>query len=276
MGTTTDLFNQVTAQIENDTLQLPGMPDIAVRVQKALADPMMTLPRLSQVIAQDPALSARLIRIANSAWLGRPVKAESLPQALMRLGFWQIRSVALGMALEGLYHSENELVKDELRQNWRLSLELTAAAVTLLNHYNGDKVLHTHTLALGCMCSRIGVLPVLSMAEQDPDIYGDIEFVRRAKAELMVPLGVKVLQAWNFNDETIRLQQTWRQGVGGFKPDYLSFMQLAALLVGQIKVAQRDEVVKMYAEAGCISRPGLWQQPAIQADYQSILTALSD
>jgi HD-like signal output (HDOD) protein len=276
MGDTTDLFNQVTAQIEDDSLQLPGMPDIAVRVQKAIADPMMTLPRLSQVIAQDPALSARLIRIANSAWLGRPVKAESLPQAVMRLGFWQIRSVALGMALEGLYNSQTAWIKEDLQQNWRQSLELTAAAVTLLNHYRGDKVLHSHTLALSCMCSRIGVLPVLSMAEQDPDAYADMEFVRRAKAELSVPLGVKLLQAWNFNDETIRLQHTWRQGVGSFKPDYLSFMQLAAVLLGQIKVTQREEVVKMYAEAGCISRPALWQQPAVQADYQSILSALSD
>ncbi|MGX5915083.1 HDOD domain-containing protein [Aliidiomarina sp. Khilg15.8] len=276
MGDTTDLFKQVTAQIEDDSLQLPGMPDIAVRVQKAIADPMMTLPRLSQVIAQDPALSARLIRIANSAWLGRPVKAESLPQAVMRLGFWQIRSVALGMALEGLFHSQNAWIKDDLQQNWRQSLELTAAAVTLLNQYRGDKMLHTHTLALGCMCSRIGVLPILSMAEQQPDAFADIEFVRRAKAELAVPLGVKLLQEWNFNDETIRLQQTWRQGVGSFKPDYLSFMQLAAVLLGQIKVREPEEVVKMYAEAGCISRPTLWQQPAVQADYQSILSALSD
>lgn len=276
MTNKTELFSLVADEIEKDTLVLPGMPDIAVQVQEAVADPLMTLPRLSKIISQDPALTGRLIRIANSAWLGRAVKAENLPQALTRLGFWQIRNVALGVALEGLYKAKNKQVQEELHTSWRHSLELTAAAVTLLNHYKGDRKLHTHTLALGCMTSRIGMLPILSLAERQPAVFCEPEFLREAEKSLASSLGGKVLRSWNFSSELVEVQENWRLGIASFSPGYLGFMQLAAVLLGQIKVARPDEVVKMFADAGVISRARLWQQPAVQADYQDILSALTD
>ncbi|RUO31216.1 hypothetical protein CWE14_12030 [Aliidiomarina soli] len=274
MHTYTDLLNQVSQQLEDDSIKLPGLPEIAIQVQQAVADPMMTLPKLSRIIARDPALSARLVRIANSAWLGRPVKAENLPQAVMRLGFWQIRNVSLAMALEGLYEAQDAMVKDELREAWRQSLDLTAAAVTLLNHYPGEMDLHSHTLALACSCSRIGVLPLLSVVEQDQ--LSDMEDYYAAKQVLAVPLGTKVLTSWQFSADIIRLHKQWREGIGSLQPSYLSFMQLAGVLTGQIKVTDEKELLKMYASSGCITRPGVWQQPAVQADYQSILSALRD
>lgn len=274
MHTYTDLLQQVSQQLEDDTLKLPGLPKIAMDVQKAVADPMMTLPKLAQLIGRDPALSARLVRIANSAWLGRPIKAENLPQAVMRLGFWQIRNVALAMALEGLYESHDPLIKDELSKVWQQSVELTAAAVTLLNHYPGEADLHSHTLALACTCSRIGVLPLLSALEQDQ--LSDIGDYHAAKQALMIPLGNKVLSSWNFSPEIVHIHQRWREGIGELRPSYLSFLQLAAVLLGQIEVDDTQGLLKLYTDAGCISRPGVWQQPAVQADYQNILSALRD
>lgn len=244
-----------------------------MQVQQAVADPMMTLPKLSQLIARDTALSLRLVRIANSAWLGRPVRADSLPQAVMRLGFWQIRNVALGMALEGLYESSSPLVREELARNWQRSMELTAAAVTLLNHSPHATSFHSHTLALACTCSRIGILPLLSELEASQILSAD-EY--QAKESLVIPLGVEVLQVWNFHPQIIELHQQWREGIGSMKPGYLSFMQLAGVVTGQIEVADADDLMKMYTASGCIIRPGVWQQPAVQADYQSILSALRD
>lgn len=274
MRTHTDLLNQISQQLAADQLKFPGLPDIALQVQNAVSDPQMTLPKLAQIISKDPALSLRLVRIANSAWLGRPVRAENLPQAVMRLGFWQIRNVALGMALEGLYESQDPLVKDELRCNWLQSMELTAAAVTLLNHYQGEADLHGYTLALACTCSRIGILPLLSVAEENG--FPDKHDFNAAKQALAVPLGVEVLSSWQFNNEIIDLHKSWREGIGAMQPSYLSFMQLAGIVTGQIQVNDPKELLKMYADAGCIIRPGVWQQPAVQADYQNILSALRD
>ncbi|MCL5049518.1 MAG: HDOD domain-containing protein [Firmicutes bacterium] len=270
----TDLLNQVSSDLDADTLTLPALPDIAQQVQSAVADPMMTLPRLALIIAKDTALSARLIKIANSAWLGRQLKAENLPQALMRLGFWQIRHVALGMALEGLYQSQNPQVRDEMSRQWQRSIELTAAAVTLLNHYPGEADLHSHTLALACSSSRIGVLPLLAAVERGQ--LNDMEAYRAAQQAIAVPVGAKILAKWTFNDEIVNLHQAWREGIGSPKPSYLSFMQLAGMLSGQIKVSDLDGVLKLYVDSGCISRVGIWRQPTVQADYQSILSALRD
>lgn len=274
MHTYTDLLHQVSRELDADTLVLPGLPEIALQVQRAVADPLMTLPKLARIISKDPALSGRIIRIANSAWLGRPVKAENLPQAVMRLGFWQIQHVALGMALEGLYASHDELVQRELRKNWQKTIQLTAAAITLLNHYPGEVDLHGHTLALACSSSRVGILPLLTAIERDQ--LSDIEEYRAAAEVLAVPLGVKMLKHWNFSDRLVHLHAEWREGVGSFKPSYLSFMQIAGIVTEQIKVESTQEILRFYADEGCIARANIWQQPGVQADYHSILSALSD
>ena len=274
MHTYTDLLQQVSRELDADTLVLPGLPEIALQVQRAVADPLMTLPKLARIINKDPALSGRIIRIANSAWLGRPVKAENLPQAVMRLGFWQIQHVALGMALEGLYASQDELVQAELRKNWQKTIQLTAAAITLLNHYPGEVDLHGHTLALACSSSRVGILPLLTAIERDQ--LSDIEEYRAAAEVLAVPLGVKILKHWNFSDRLVKLHAEWREGVGSLKPSYLSFMQMAAIVTGQINVESPQAVLRFYADEGCIARANIWQQPSVQADYQSILSALGD
>lgn len=274
MHTYTDLLQQVSRELDAESLVLPGLPEIALQVQHAVADPMMTLPKLARIINKDPALTGRIIRIANSAWLGRPVKAENLPQAVMRLGFWQIQHVALGMALEGLYDSQDDLVRNELKQSWQKTMQLTAAAITLLNHYPGEVDLHGHTLALACSSSRVGILPLLNAIERDQ--LSDIDDYRAAAQALEVPLGVKILQHWNFSDPLVRLHHQWREGVGSFKPSYLSFMQMAGIVTEQIEVESVQQVLKYYAHAGCISRANIWQQPSVQADYQSILSALSD
>ena len=65
---------------------------------------------MSDIIAQDPALSVGMIKVANSALLGRSVKVETINQAVTRIGLRQIKSIATAMAVEQVFVSENKIV----------------------------------------------------------------------------------------------------------------------------------------------------------------------
>ena len=66
--------NIITA-IKDDQLILPTLPEVALKVREVADDPSADIESLANVISCDPALSARLIRVANSPLLraGRPV-----------------------------------------------------------------------------------------------------------------------------------------------------------------------------------------------------------
>src|SRR5690606_36541328 len=107
MSTENALLTILVEKINNDTLVLPTLPAIALKVRKAADDRAVNLNKMGDVIGQDPALSARMMKIANSAYLGRTVKVENLHQAVTRIGLRQIKNIATALAMEQLFVSKN-------------------------------------------------------------------------------------------------------------------------------------------------------------------------
>ena len=68
------LITLLIERLNANLLVLPTLPEIAIRVRQAADDPKINLNRMADVIALDTALAARIIKIANSAFLGRTVK----------------------------------------------------------------------------------------------------------------------------------------------------------------------------------------------------------
>ena len=111
MSTENALLTILIDRINNDTLVLPTLPEIAVKVRQAADDPEVNLLQMADVISQDPALAARMIKVANSAFMGRSVKVNTLNQAVTRIGLRQIKNIATAMAMEHLFVSNNKLIK---------------------------------------------------------------------------------------------------------------------------------------------------------------------
>ena len=76
MSSQNALYLLIDERLKRDELKLPGLPETAEQVRNATMDPDCNLHDLSHIIQQDTVLSARLIRLANSAYLGGRNKAE--------------------------------------------------------------------------------------------------------------------------------------------------------------------------------------------------------
>jgi HD-like signal output (HDOD) protein len=79
---------------------LPTLPTIVLQLHRVLDDPNAGAAEVSQVIEQDPALTARLLRAVNSAAFsrgGEPV--TSVQTAVARLGVNQVRAVCIVLAI---------------------------------------------------------------------------------------------------------------------------------------------------------------------------------
>ncbi len=55
--------------LQQDKLELPVLPEVALRIRDTADNPNVTVGLLAKVIGEDPALSARVIRVANSPLL---------------------------------------------------------------------------------------------------------------------------------------------------------------------------------------------------------------
>jgi HD-like signal output (HDOD) protein len=79
-----------------ESVTLPSIPDLAHSLIATLNDEDASVEEISDLISRDPALSAKLLRIANSAQFGLPRGVGSIEDAIAMVGMNRVRTVALG------------------------------------------------------------------------------------------------------------------------------------------------------------------------------------
>jgi len=82
-------------------VELPVLPDVATRVLALCEDEKSDARALEAVLERDPSLAAHVLRVANSAAYAPKEPIVSLQQAVSRLGLPSIRTIALGISLQG-------------------------------------------------------------------------------------------------------------------------------------------------------------------------------
>ena len=82
---------------------LKPFPVVAQRVMSLLANPDTPVLKVKKAIEQDPALTARLLRVANSALYSPAVACRSVEDAVMRLGSRTVSEIVASLATLGMF-----------------------------------------------------------------------------------------------------------------------------------------------------------------------------
>ncbi len=75
---------------------LPPLPAVAARVLGMADDDRTSAMDMAQVLSTDQALTAKLIRVSNSAYYGFARRVSTVREAVVMLGFKHVRQVAVG------------------------------------------------------------------------------------------------------------------------------------------------------------------------------------
>lgn len=260
-------------KIRADRLVLPTLPDIALRVRERADDPRISLQQMAEVISQDPALSARMIKVANSAFMGRSIQVNSLNQAVTRIGLSQIKNISIAMAMEQLFVSQHQQVQQQLDRLWRDSVQTASVAVACLQFYkarhSGCK-LSVDAMALAGLIHNIGALPVLIEAERHPEVFGHPAFMQVLIDKIAALVGLKIMQSWGFAAEFMPVVENWRQPQSEPEPGYTDFIRLAALNRGYYQPEQAQALLDDYVARELVPVPEFMQQREIAESYRDV------
>lgn len=189
---------EIITAINNDQLVLPTLPEVALKVREVADDPDADIDKLNQVIGGDAALSARIIRVANSPLLRASRAIEDLRTALMRLGIQYTCNIATGLAMEQMFQATSDLVDMRMREVWSRSSEVAGISHVLCKHYTR---LRPDQATLAGLIHKIGVLPILTYAEDHPALLKDSFTLDAVIDELHAPIGDLILKTWGFPEE---------------------------------------------------------------------------
>jgi hypothetical protein len=85
------------------TVKLPSISQVTQALIKTLNNENSSIQDISDIMAQDPALLAKLLRLANSAQFGLPRGVASIDEAIQMVGLAKVRSLSLGASLCNIF-----------------------------------------------------------------------------------------------------------------------------------------------------------------------------
>ncbi len=221
-------LDKLLDDLENDKLVLPTLPEVALRVRDTLEDENSSLIDVAKIITSDAALSARMIQVSNSPLLRAANPIESVEAAVTRMGSNMIRNLVTSMVMEQMFQATSDVTDKRLRKIWEHSTEVAAISHALASQFTK---LQPEQAMLAGLVHDIGALPILSRAEDYPDLLDDEETLDRIINSVHTTIGAEILRKWNFPEELILVaeehEDLQRNSENG--PDYVDVVIVANL-----------------------------------------------
>lgn len=152
---------QLVSGIVERTKSVYSLPSVAAEVIQLTSNPQVDARALKDCIENDPALTAKLLKVVNSSLFGLSREVSDLNQALALLGIKPLKLLVLGFSLpEELFAS---VAKTQLTWFWQTSLVRAVAAREICQRYwrqSGDDAF------LAGLLQDIGVLVLLDQLRE--------------------------------------------------------------------------------------------------------------
>lgn len=179
------------AAIEDDKLILPSPPDAIVKILEVLDDDDASPRKIAIELNRDPALTARIIKIAKSASFQQHHNVTDLNQIIPRLGIKLIKTLVTSHMMLQLFAQPNLAHKQLLNQLFRNSLNVARYAYAIARD---SRTISAEDALLAGLMVDIGYLPLLqSLGDSSMEANTLDDFLIRFHSRI----GAQLLNKWH-------------------------------------------------------------------------------
>jgi len=109
-------------QLIEDTVDLPTIPRVTMEVANLVDSPNASAAMVAQALARDQALTAKVLKMANSAFYGAPRRISTVTDAIVLLGMHTIRNLAMAAGCHDVL--DREVISYAIRRGdlWKHSM----------------------------------------------------------------------------------------------------------------------------------------------------------
>lgn len=152
----------------SDTNALISLPQVCLKLRERLADPQHTRKEVADVILHDPALTARLLRIVNSAYYGLPQPVREISHALNILGEEELHNLVIVTSIVKTMANISSPVP--IDTFWRNSIYSAVMANNLAKNSVPDADSWEEFFIAGLLLN----IGVLLLYHHEPDLWSEV------------------------------------------------------------------------------------------------------
>ncbi|MDH5392854.1 MAG: HDOD domain-containing protein [Gammaproteobacteria bacterium] len=126
---------------------IASLPSVFTRIDKLINDSGSNLVDIANVISEDPGLSIRLLKIANSAMFNFSAEIDSITRAVAVIGTRQLRDLVLATQVISLFkHIDSSIV--DMHSFWKHSIATGILARLLASYRRESNIEYYYLLGL--------------------------------------------------------------------------------------------------------------------------------
>ena len=183
---------------------LPVLSPVIARVGSVVANPDSSVAAIVAALKIDPILSGKVLKLANSAFVGIPRTISSLKNAVVLLGQKRVHSLVLAAGVGSVIRKQGELPFSP-QEYWKHSTAVAAIGETIAKHLRRYEAIETDDVFSAGLLHDIGRMVLGCFFGRDVELVKSRAFAdkvplfERESAELSHSLaGATLADRWNF------------------------------------------------------------------------------
>jgi HD-like signal output (HDOD) protein len=195
---------KIVADAVGSISQIATLPEITLKIIELVENPRSTAQDLHKVIANDPALVARILKVVNSAFYGLPGQIGSINRAIVLLGLNAVKNIVIAASLAKLFRGGKVSPNFAAKDLWTHSIAvgvMSKMLVTKINNTLPDEaflagLIHDIGILVELQAFRDPLIEIVERAAREDTRYIDIE-----KSVLRVDhqaFGAELTTKWKF------------------------------------------------------------------------------
>jgi len=194
-------ISDILSDLRANKLVLPTLPQVAAKINHIVSNPRSRAKDVAQIVCADPALSAKLLQVANSPMMRGEKKIDNIQAAITRMGTNMVRNIVTTFLVKQLFSTKAVSLQKRMTAIWTHSAHVAAISHVLASRFT---TLPPDEIMLTGLLHDIGKLPILSKAKELPNLQNNEKILDSVLDKLHCPLGKTILQAWNFQPAIIQ------------------------------------------------------------------------
>jgi putative nucleotidyltransferase with HDIG domain len=223
-------LDAVKEDLVANEIYLPTLPALALEALVVINDADSSAHDLEKVISRDAALTARLIRYANSPLYRGLNTIASIKPAITRIGFQKVKNAVYAVSMKEVFRTSEKEIERRMNGLWTHSVKVGAQAAILAK---GQPGLDPDVALVAGLVHDIGHIPLLIKACNFPQLIANPEFLDKVLLKLHTQLGGSILKLWKFDKHVIDVaaqHEDLKRDPGDAPVDYVDLVQVANII----------------------------------------------
>ncbi len=189
--------------------EMPALPTVVAKLTRLIADPRTTASDINDALSADPGLVTKILKLVNSSYYGFPRRITTITNAVVILGFNQVRNLALSAFIFDKFASAARSSGFDINGFWKHSIGAAFLGAGIARHIAPKLeedaficgLLHDLGKFVMAQNAAAHIAMVLEAVKRE-----DILFYR-AEAECLdydhAMLGAAVMERWNLPETLV-------------------------------------------------------------------------